>query len=138
MLPGLIAQIKGIPTTKRYNYAAVFTDHYSKLGYVHLQQALTSEETVQAKHAFENYAATHNIKIIHYHADNGRFADKAFHQDLKNNNQTITFSGVNAHWQNGVAENRIGDLTENAWAMLLFAQRRWPDAITANLWPYAL
>jgi hypothetical protein len=137
-LPGLIAQIKGIPTRKRYNYATVFTDHYSKLGYVHLQQALTSEETVQVKHAFENYAATHNVKVLHYHADNRRFADNAFRQDLKNNNQTITFCGVNAHWQNGVAEKRIRDLTENARAMLLFAQQRWPDVITANLWPYAL
>jgi hypothetical protein len=90
---------------------------------VHLQQALTSEETVERKHAFENYAATHNVKVLHYHADNGCFADKAFRQDLKNNNQTITFCGVNAHWQNGVAEKRIRDLTENARTMLLFTQR---------------
>jgi hypothetical protein len=27
---------------------------------------------------------------------------------------------------------------ENARAMLLFAQQRWPGAITPNLWPYAL
>jgi hypothetical protein len=137
-LPGLIAQIKGIPMTKRYNYTTVFTDHYRKLGYVHLQQTLTSEETVQAKHVFERYAATYNVKIRHYHTDNRRFADNTFCQDLKNNNQTITFCGVNPHWQNGVAEKRIRDLMENAQAMLLFTQRQWPDAITANRWPYAL
>jgi len=137
-VPGLIAQLKGIPTTRRYNYATVFVDHYSKLSYIHLQQTLTSEDTVNAKKAFENYATTYGVTILHYHADNGRFADNAFRQHLKDNNQTITFCGVNAHWQNGVAEKRIRDLTENARAILLFAQRRWPDAITPNLWPYAL
>ncbi len=39
-VPGLIAQIKGIPTTKRYNYATIFADHFSKLGYIYLQQTL--------------------------------------------------------------------------------------------------
>jgi len=137
-VPGLIAQIKGIPTIKRYNYATIFVDHYSKLGYVHLQQTLTSDDTVKAKQAFESYAKTYDVTIKHYHANNGRFADNAFCLDLQANNQTITFCGVNAHWQNGVAEKCIRNLTENARAMLLFAQRRWPDAISPNLWPYAL
>jgi hypothetical protein len=137
-VPGLIAQIKGIPTTKRYNYATIFADHFSKLGYVHLQQTLTSDDTVKAKKAFENYVTTYSVKVLHYHANNGRFADIAFRQDLQANNQMITFCGVNSHWQNGVAEKWIRGLTENARAMLLFAQRRWSDAITANLWPYAL
>jgi transposase InsO family protein len=125
-------------TTKRYNYATIFVNHFSKLGYVHLQQTLTSDDMVKAKKAFKNYVTTYNIKILCYHADNGHFTDNAFHKDLQDNNQTIIFCGVNAHWQNGVAEKWIRDLTENARAKLLFAQRRWPDAITMYLWPYAL
>jgi phenylalanyl-tRNA synthetase alpha subunit len=71
--------------------------------------------------------------------NNSRFTDNAFRKDLQDNNQSIMFCRVNAHWQNGVAEKQIRDLiTENARAMLLFTQRRWPDAITTNLWPYAL
>jgi len=77
-VPGVIAQLKGIPTIKRYNYATVFVDHFSKLSYVHLQQTLTPQDTVDAKKAFENYASTYRVKILHYHADNGRFADNAF------------------------------------------------------------
>jgi hypothetical protein len=99
---------------------------------------LSSEDTVKAKTAFETFASTYGVKITHYHADNGRFADNAFREDLRRNNQTISFCGVNAHWQNGVAEKRIRDLSENARTMLLHAQRRWPDAVTVNLWPYAL
>jgi hypothetical protein len=51
---------------------------------------------------------------------------------------TLTFCGVNAHFQNGLAERRIRELTEHARTMLIHAQKRWPSAITANLWPYAL
>jgi hypothetical protein len=135
-IPGLIAQLKGIPTIKRYKYATVFVDHFSRLGYVYLQQSLSSEDTIKAKTSFEIFASTYGVKVSHYHADNGRFADNAFRQDLERNNQTI--SAVNAHWQNGIAEKHIRDLTENDRNMLLFAQRRWSDAIRANLWPYAL
>jgi hypothetical protein len=137
-VPGLIAQLKGLPTKKRYNCATIFVDHFSGLSYVHLQQALTSKETIQAKQAFESFAASHGVQIRHYHDDNGRFADNDFRQAVQGKRQTISFCGVNAHWQNGRAEKRIRDLTESARSMLLHAQRRWDDAITPNLWPYAL
>ena len=45
---------------------------------------------------------------------------------------------VNAHWQNGIAERRIRELQDSARTMLIHANRRWPTAINANLWPYAL
>ena len=35
--PGLIAQMRGIPTKARYKVATVFVDHFSGLSYVHLQ-----------------------------------------------------------------------------------------------------
>jgi transposase InsO family protein len=128
----------GIPTNKLYKYATIFVDHYRRLGFIYLQQQLTSEETVNAKKAFKTYAATYGVKILHYHADNGRFADKAFRQAISEKGQTISFCGINAHWQNGVAERRIRELQENANTMLLYAQRRWPDAINKHLWPYML
>jgi transposase InsO family protein len=132
-VPGLIGQMAGgIPTNKRYQYATIFVDHYSRLGYIYLQQQLTSEETVQAKKAFETYAATYGVNILHYHADNGRFADKAFRQAISEKGQTISFCGVNAHWQNGVAERRIRELQENANTMLLHARRRWPGRMLST------
>jgi hypothetical protein len=96
-LLGIIAQIKRIPTTKCYICATIFVYHYSRLSYVPLQQTLSSEDTVQAKRAFKTFAYTHGVKIHHHHADNGHFADNAFCQDLKANNQTIMFCSVNAH-----------------------------------------
>ena len=36
--PGFIGQIAGILTRNRYNYATVFVDQYSGLGYLYLQR----------------------------------------------------------------------------------------------------
>ena len=73
-----IAQLKGALTKKQYTAAAVFTDHYSRLQYIHLRTRLTSQETIGDKQAFEHFAKQHGIKILHYHCDNGRFADNDF------------------------------------------------------------
>jgi hypothetical protein len=137
-LPGFVAQLKGKLTRKRYKAATVFVDHKSRLSYVHLQEGLTSKETVEAKHAFEAYARVFGINIRHYHADNGRFADNAFLKDVTASGQTISFCGVNAHFQNGIAEKMIRDLQESTRKQLLHAKSRWPKAIELNLWPYAL
>ena len=136
--PGLIAQLRGIPTTKRYTCATIFVDQYSKFGYIHLQKSTGAIETVEAKKAFEAMAATHGVRVRQYHADNGIFADNAFRKAVHDEHQRLTFCGVNAHFQNGVAEKRIRDITEQARTMLIHANRRWSDAITHHLWPYAL
>ena len=54
--PGFIAQLKGKLTQQRYHYATVFVDQYSGYTFVYLQRHITSEDTVQAKHAFERAA----------------------------------------------------------------------------------
>ena len=136
--PGFVAQLKDLLTTQRYHYATIFVDQYSKLSFVFLQKRITSAETVLAKQSFERFARDHGVRILHYHADNGRFADNGFIQACKDNNQGITYCGVNAHFQNGVAEKRIRDLQEQARTMLLFAVHKWPRMLSIALWPYAL
>ncbi len=136
--PGLIGQMKGIPTKMQYKVATIFVDHFSRLSFIYLQKSTTSQETVEAKKAFEAYAASMGVKIQHYHADNGRFADKAFVEAVAKERQTISYCGVNAHFQNGIAEKRIRDIQEAARTSILHAQHRWPDAVEANLWPYAI
>lgn len=78
------------------------------------------------------------VRIMHYHTDNGRFAENKWLAHIAMNGQTISFCGVNAHFQNGLAEKRIRDVTELARSDMIHAKTRWPEAITANLWPYAL
>jgi len=136
--PGFMAQITGTITNKRIVGTTVYVDHASDLSCIYHHTAMTSEETVKGKEAFEQYAKSHGVHIKHYHADNGRFKDKEDMKSIERNNQTISFSGVGAHHQNGIEEKRIGDLQRSATTLLLHAQRRWPDAISTYLWPYAL
>ena len=125
-------------TRRRYTGATIFVDHFSKLKFVHLMESLTSEETIRAKEAFERFARDHGVAIRHYHADNGRFKDNAFVQHCDKSGQSLSFCGVNAHFQNGIAEKAIRDLTEATRKQLLFAKSRWPEAVDMSLWPYAL
>ena len=125
-MPGFVAQLKGLLTMQCYNYATIFVDQYSKLSVVFLQKRITSAETVLAKQSFERFARDYGVKILHYHAGNGRFADNGFIQACKDNNQGITYCGINVHFQNGIAEKRIWDLQEQARTMLLFAVHKWP------------
>jgi hypothetical protein len=135
---GFIAQLKGALTKKQYTAATVFTHHYSRLQYIHLMTHLTSQETIDAKQAFEHFAKQHGIKILHYHCNNGSFADNDFKTTYLSSNQWLTFCGVNAHFQNGIAEKAIRDLGESVRKQLLHAQHQWPAAIHLALWPYAL
>lgn len=137
-LPGLIGQMKGRLVTKRYRVATVFVDQYSGLSNVHLQVSTTAAETLEAKVEFERYAASFGVKIRHYHADNGRFADNEWRKHVSESGQRLTFCGVGAHHQNGIAEKRIRDIQDLARTSLIYANRRWPQAVDARLWPYAL
>jgi hypothetical protein len=138
--PGFVGQIKGWLTTKRYRAATVFVDHFSGLTFIYCQFSTNAEETVNAKKAFEAYAALQGVSIRHYHADNGRFAETKWLEavDAHRPQQTISFCGVGAHHQNGIAEKKIRDLQENARTMMLHASLRWRRAHTVSLWPYAL
>ena len=68
---------------------------------------IASNETVQTKTAFERYAEERGVHVLHYHANNGRFANNGFIENCQLNNQCLTYCGVNAHFQNGITEKRI-------------------------------
>ena len=136
--PGLIAQLKGKLMQQRYKYATVFVDQFSGYTFVYLQKRITSEETMMAKHMFEHSADQRGVKILHYHADNGRFADNAFIADCKAQRQGLSYCGVNAHFQNGIAEHRIRDLQEQTRTSMLYAMNKWKRMILICLWPYAM
>ena len=136
--PGLIAQMTGRLTTKRYNYATVFVDHYSGYSYVHLQKSASAEETIEAKKAFEYHCSQMGVQVRAYHADNGVFRANKWVTECRNRQQALTFAGVNAHHTNGKAERRIRSLQELTRSMLIHANKRWPKSVTTNLWPYAM
>ena len=75
---GFYAQLKGKLTKKRYKCITVFVNHFSHLCFVHLQINNLSAETLFAKLAFEQYAAEHRVKILHYHCNKGQSHHNAF------------------------------------------------------------
>jgi hypothetical protein len=127
--PGFYAQLKGKLTKKRYRCAIIFVDHFSRLRYMHPQVDDLSIKIIAAKRAFKSFTAEHGIRILHYHWDNGRFADNAFKQVCHDARQQLTFCGVSAHFQNGIAEGSIRDLFESTRKQLLHARTRWPAAV---------
>ena len=136
--PGLIAQMAGFLTTKRYKYATIYVDQASRLSFVYLQKTATADETLLGKEAFEQYSKDRGVNIEGYHADNGIFRANKWVTACQLKGQGLSFAGVNAHHQNGIAERRIRTLQELARTMLIHAAKRWPKAVTTNLWPYAI
>ena len=101
---GLIAKFKGRLTHSHYKYMTVFIDYYSQLGFVYLQKTTGGVETLEAKISWKAYCDNHDIKVLHYHADNGKFYENMFMNNVKEKRKTIGFCRVSAHHQNGIAE----------------------------------
>ena len=131
--PGFIAQMIGKLTTKKYKYATIFMDQFSKAGYVHIQRTSTAEETLEGKRIFKSRVNSLGVKFQAYQADNGIFRANASVKNCTENNQKLIFTGVNIHHQNGHAEKRIRDLQDIARKMIMHASKQWPSGITTNI-----
>ena len=132
---GLIAQMTGFITKERYKYATIYVDQASGLGYVFLQKTATATKTLESKTAWEHFALQHGVITHAYHADNGIFKAREWVMACRAKEQGLTFAAVGAHHSNGKAERRIRELQEMARTMLIHAHKRWPEAISAHLWP---
>ena len=124
-------------TRARIWSATVFIDYVT--GYVHvgLMQYQYGEATLQDKHNFEHLSSTRDVNIKQYHADNGRFSEQLFTDDVKSSSQRITFCGVGAHHQNDITERVIKHLTLTSRKILVHAQNHWPKYISTMLWTFA-
>lgn len=136
--PGLLPIMEGDHSSDRIWGATTFCDHVSNFVYVHLMRNFTSDETLQAKKAYEKILAQAGWTVGAYHADNGRFKDEGWLTSCNEANQTPTYCGVGAHQQNGIIENRNKQLTNTARTLLLHAMRMWPGMIDTMFWPFAM
>ena len=121
----------------QYNGGTLFIDHASSMVFIQHQVSLRTGETLQAKHKFEQLAREYGVTIQAYHADNSPFGNADFVRSIEDNGQTIKFSGVGAHHQNGIAERTIKTISSWARTMLLHATIHWPEQNHLPLWPYA-
>ena len=107
--PGFLGVLRGFLTKKRYTCATIFVDHSSRSTYYYHQCSTNAEEILKTKRAFEAYCRSLGVRILHYHANNGRLCDNG----LMAEGQTISFYGANAHWQNAIVEKKIRDIQEH-------------------------
>ena len=139
-LTGRLPHTKGRePKKDQYTGGTLFVDHASGLMYCVHQVSLNTGETVEAKLEFERYALDHGVTVKSYLVDNKPFGNAKFVEAVDAANQTLSFSGVGAHHQNGVAERGIQTVTSWARTMMLHAVLHWPEhAHDLSLWPFAL
>ena len=136
--PGLVPRMDSKHTKDRIVAGCVFFDHVSGHSYTHLQTSVDNTQTIEAKRAYERFAQSHGVNLKRFHADNGIFAELKFRNEIDATpHQSITYCAVGAHHQNGLVERSIGTLTLGARTNLLYAQRKWPEAIGTILWPFA-
>ena len=128
----------GILTTKRYKYATVYVDQVSYLSFTYLQKTANNDKILKEKVAFEKYASNQGINIRAYHTHNGIFCANKWVINCQKKGQQQTFSGMNAHHQNGLAERRIHDPQELVRTMIIHVAKRWPHFVSANIFLYEI
>lgn len=116
----------------------LFVDHSSGFIFVQNQSSLSAPATIRSKHLFERTAMLGGVQILGYKGDNGIYRSQEFRSDLESLNQSIDFSAVGAHHQNGIAERAIRTISDCARSMLLHALIHWPHETSLELWPFAV
>jgi hypothetical protein len=138
-LPGRLPNTFGKErTTDQYHGATLYMSHSSSWLFLVNQISLNAGETLQGKRRLDRIAAEYGRKIKHFHTDNHPFGSKEFQEDLALNDQTVTFSGVGAHHQNGISENAVKLVTNMARSMMMHQLIHWPDEFDPSLWGFAL
>eukprot|EP00804_Cyclotella_cryptica_P015074 CCRYP_000647-RA/>CCRYP_000647-RA protein AED:0.72 eAED:0.72 QI:0/0/0/0.5/1/0.5/2/0/813 len=137
--PGRVVSHSGHSTTRNgYVGGTIWVDHASKWIFDYPQHSLNSSDTVRGKLLLERKAADVNVRIKSIHTDNGVFNSKEFREHCSSLHQKLSFSGVGAHHQNGVAENAIHTTSNMARANMIHASLRWPERSLLDLWPFAM
>ena len=120
---GLLAQISGHLICRRIICATIFKDHFSNFTFCHLQCSSNHDKTSPVKWIFEKFAHGCGVTVCSYRADNGRLAEKAFRDECKLQEQSISFCPVGANHQNGIAEASIKQSTLGSRTIFIHAQR---------------
>ena len=131
--PGRPLTHSGRNCKQKIHVVTIFIDSISKKVYAGFQRSTNAKETVNSKLEFEIDSMYSGVGLKSFRADNGIFKSTEFKLDLTEKDQRITFCGVGARHQNGVAERHIRTFVEKARTVLLNASAKWPGKIKMEL-----
>ena len=124
--PGRPLTYSGKNNKNKIFIVTLFVDSISKKIFAEFQRSTGAEESLDSKHSMEREAKTSGISIKAFRSNNGVFKAAEFRADLDNLDQHITYCGVGAHHQNGIAERYIRTMVQKSRTVLLNAHARWP------------
>ena len=118
-----------------YTCGSLFVDHASGKIFNFPQFSTNATETLRSVACLELYAHDEGFKIKRYHSNNGIFSKAEFTAHCDRNNQKYDFSGVGAHFQNGVAERNIKQWRNG---LVHICSIYWPQQANLRFWPQAI
>ena len=136
--PGRPMTLSGKNNRDKITCFTIYVDQVSHRIHIHFQSSTDAKQTLQGKHRLEKYGHKFNVNLKHFRADNGVFKSKDIMFDIEKQNQDISFCGVNAHHQNGVAERHIRTVVERGRTNFIHAATKWPKALPTDLWTFAV
>ena len=101
-------------SSSHYINAKISVGHCSQFKYMHPQELLPLQHTLEAKYTFKLYTIKHGAKVHHYHARNSRFSDNICLTVITEKGRSVTFCRINMHSQNGIVEMSSRDLQEKS------------------------
>lgn len=125
----------------RYHGGTIFNDAATGILWIENQVSLGAGETIMAKEAFEQWLReVACVEIKHLHSDNGVFTAEEFQADCKDKDQSQSFSGVGAQFQNAKAERAIQTIMWMARSFMLHASLHWSERGVDDiaLWGFAV
>ena len=126
----------------QYSHLTLFHDAATGLIKIYLQENGSTAATLWSKQQFERFLwTTAGVTVKHYHSDQGsNFTDATFAADVEEKQQTQSFSGTGAKFENGSAERAVQTVFWKARHMMLQCALRWDleGAADPSLWPQAL
>jgi transposase InsO family protein len=138
-IPGRVVAESGHSSSSHgYTCGTIYVDHATGYVFVSNQKTTSAAETIRGKMLFEREASEVDVRVKRYHSDNGVFSSDEFKTHCQSRKQKLSFSGVGAKFQNGVAERAIQTVTNMARASMLHATMRWPKRSFLDLWPLAI
>jgi transposase InsO family protein len=137
-VPGRVIAPSGYSSVRHsYQGGTIYVDHASGWIFHRPQKTLNVNDTICGKLLLESEARDVGVTIKAYHTDNGVFNCKEFKAHCTELNQKLTFSGVGAHHQNGVAERAIQTISGMARATMIHCTLKWPERGTRHSRPVA-